>query len=87
MERNHGRAPIRGFLLSTAASLGWEYGFEAIMEQPSIQDLLVTSPVGSLLGELVHRLTLKLKENGFSGIERVILWVVNPAYPIGIGYR
>lgn len=87
MERNHGRAPMRGFLLSTAASVGWEYGFEAVIEQPSIQDLLVTSTVGSLLGELSYRLTLKMRENGFNGVECVFLTLINPAYVVAKGYR
>jgi hypothetical protein len=87
MERNHGRSPIRGFLLSTAASIGWEYGFEALIEQPSIQDLIVTSPVGSLIGELSYRATLAMKRNGFNGVERVVLTVINPAYVVTNGYR
>ncbi len=87
MERNHDRRPIRGFLLSTAASIGWEYGYEAMIEQPSIQDLLITSTVGSVLGELSHKATLRMKKNGFSGLERVALTVINPAYVVWKGYR
>jgi hypothetical protein len=50
--RRNGYAPTEAFLFSTAASLVWEYLIEAWFEQPSIQDLLTTSPLGSIIGEL-----------------------------------
>lgn len=87
MERNHGRSPLRGFLLSTAASVGWEYGFEAFIEQPSAQDLLITSTVGSLLGEASHQLTRRMRRNGFSTGERIVLTLVNPVQVVQHGYR
>jgi hypothetical protein len=87
MERNHGRKPIRGFLLSTAASVGWEYGFEAFIEQPSMQDLLFTSTIGSVFGELAHRATLGMKANGFNVLEGIAVTILNPAYVINNGYR
>ena len=87
MERNHARSAMRGFLLSTAASVGWEYGFETIMQQPSIQDLLVTSTVGSLLGELSYKATLAMKKNGFNAAECVIVTLINPHYVVSRGYR
>ena len=87
MERNHGRSPLRGFLLATAASVGWEYGFEAFIEQPSAQDLLITSPVGAVLGELSHQLTRRMRRGGFSTGERIVLTVVNPVQVLEHGYR
>lgn len=45
-------SPMQSFLFSTGASIVWEYGFESWAEHPSIQDLVLTSTVGSLLGEL-----------------------------------
>lgn len=33
------------------STVGWEYGIEACMERPSIQDLFITPLVGSLMGE------------------------------------
>jgi hypothetical protein len=33
------------------STIGWEFGIEAFMERPSIQDLFVTPLVGSALGE------------------------------------
>lgn len=54
--RNRGYGPFESFLFSTGVSVAWEYVFEAWVEQPSGQDLLVASPVGSLLGELRFQL-------------------------------
>jgi hypothetical protein len=87
MERNHGRSMMRGFLLSTAASVGWEYGFEAPVEHPSIQDLIITSTAGTLLGELSHRITTGMRRNGFNGVERIVLTLINPAYVVNRQYR
>lgn len=85
--RNMGAGRARSFLFSTVASFGWEYVFEAWAEQPSIQDLLITSTVGSLLGEAVFQLTRALLRGGLRGWEKVVLTVVNPVYVIEHGYR
>jgi hypothetical protein len=50
--RNRGYGPVASFLFSTGVSVAWEYLFEAWVERPSGQDLLVTSPIGSLQGEI-----------------------------------
>jgi len=50
--RNRGYGPIGSFLFATGVSVAWEYLFEAWVERPSAQDLLTTSPIGSLQGEL-----------------------------------
>lgn len=80
LERNEGRGPWRGFLVSTVASVGWEYGFEAFIERPSAQDLLITSPVGAVLGELSHQATRRLTRDGLRWPERAVLVVINPVY-------
>jgi hypothetical protein len=80
LERNEGRGPLRGFLVATAASGGWEYGFEAFIERPSAQDLLITSPVGAVLGELSHQATRRLVRDGLRWPERAVLVVINPVY-------
>lgn len=41
----------------------WEYGIEALVEKPSLQDLIITPLIGSLLGELFYQLELKIKED------------------------
>jgi len=85
--RNLGANRGRSFLFSTIASVGWEYAVEAWAEQPSIQDLLVTSTVGSLLGEAVFQFTRYLLRGGLRGWEKVVLTIVNPVYVIEHGYR
>lgn len=38
------------------STVGWEFGIEACMERPSIQDIFITPLVGSLFGEGFYRL-------------------------------
>jgi hypothetical protein len=78
MERNYGERPLRSFAIATLGSVGWEYGFEALIERPSIQDLLVTSPVGSLVGEAAYRLTQHFRRNGLTFWEKAAIVVINP---------
>jgi hypothetical protein len=42
----------------------WEYGYEAVAEIPSIQDLIFTPLLGSILGEGMFILEGKLDQNG-----------------------
>lgn len=61
----------------------WEYGFEAFAERPSIQDLLITPIVGSLLGEMFYRAEQNILANGgrLAGskkLGKVALVVLNP---------
>lgn len=43
----------------------WEYGVEAFMERPSIQDLIVTPVAGSILGELFYRAKRTIVHNDY----------------------
>jgi hypothetical protein len=86
-ERNWGETPLRSFLFSTFTSVAWEYGFEAWVEHPSAQDLLITSTTGSILGEMSYRLTRRMARGGFSSPERAALIVVNPIWVIQRGFR
>ncbi len=65
----------------------WEYGIEALMEQPSIQDLIVTPVAGVFFGELFHYLTLKFAGNGFTTWEKVAVILFNPCYAINNGFK
>lgn len=85
--RNLGAGRTRSFLFSTMASFAWEYVAESWAEQPSIQDLLTTSTLGSLLGEAMFQLTRVLLRGGLRGWEKVVLTVVNPIYVIEHGYK
>ncbi len=41
----------------------WEYGWEALGETPSLQDLLLTPVIGSIMGEGAYYLLNKIREN------------------------
>lgn len=44
----------------------WEYGIEAFMEVPSIQDLVITPVVGSILGECFYKWKRSIVANGYT---------------------
>lgn len=85
-ERNYGESILRSFVVSTAHSLFFEYVVEGWTERPSMQDLLSTSPIGSLLGELVHRWIKRAGPDGFSRRERLLIDLLNPAYRWQMGF-
>lgn len=43
----------------------WEYGIEAFMEIPSLQDLLITPICGSIIGEGFYRLKREIVDRGY----------------------
>lgn len=56
----------QSFLYSAFVStVEWEYGIEAFMERPSIQDLFITPIVGSLIGEGFYKLKRNIVEHGY----------------------
>lgn len=63
----------------------WEYGWEAFAETPSIQDLLITPILGSLLGEGTNYLYTKIMQNDGLIYDSVILGSLSRALlnPIG----
>ncbi len=85
------RSQGAGFWQSSAFTLGhtllWEYFLEAINEQPSINDLIVTPIAGIALGELVNRMTLHFKKGGFSTGEKIIVTILNPFYLLNQGFK
>jgi len=50
---------------ATVSTIGWEFGIEAFMERPSIQDLFITPCVGSIIGECFYRVKRRLVENDY----------------------
>ncbi|HSE59291.1 MAG TPA: DUF3943 domain-containing protein [Nitrospiraceae bacterium] len=86
-QRNFGESPLRSFLFSTAMSTAFEYFVESWAERPSIQDLIITPIVGSILGELVFRATLAMRKDGFTTAEKIAVTVLNPMYVLQNGYR
>ena len=75
------------FLFSALSSTCFEYFVESWAERPSVQDLLITPIVGSILGELVFRATQEMRKDGFTKTEKVILTIINPLYVMQNGYR
>lgn len=64
MARNDGLDPFGSFLFSFAMStFFWEYGYEAIAETPSIQDLVSTPVIGAFMGEYMYYLEQQLDKN------------------------
>jgi hypothetical protein len=50
---------------SIISTVGWEYGIEAFMERPSIQDLFITPIVGSCIGEGFYHVKRWLVDNDY----------------------
>ena len=55
LARRYGWTFGEAVLFDFAGSLLWEYVFENLVERPSRIDLMVTAPVGLLLGELRYQ--------------------------------
>ena len=68
-------------------SVVWEYVWEGGLEQPSIQDLIVTPLGGIILGELSHRATLAMRNKGFQWYEIILTCIINPAYALNNGFK
>lgn len=83
--RNLGYTKMQSFGYSVLMStFFWEYGFEAFAEKPSIQDLIITPVIGSIMGEAFYQWSEKIKnnENGLWGSKRlgqIALFILNPA--------
>ena len=65
------------------STIGWEFGIEAFMERPSIQDIFVTPLVGSAIGEGFYHIKRHLVDNDYCILGSPILggivaWVVDP---------
>lgn len=66
----------------------WEYVVEAVAEQPSVQDLIVTPVAGSLLGELFHHLSLQILRKGNLNLgQKALVFFLNPSWVINNGFR
>ncbi len=65
LARNDGYGPFGSFMYSFFVSTFiWEYGYESIAEIPSVQDLISTPIIGSLMGEGMYYLEKELDKNG-----------------------
>lgn len=88
MIRSQGGTVRQSFAFAVFQSVMWEYLFEAIAEQPSIQDLITTPIMGAVLGELFNRWTVAILRQGRLNFgEKVLVFFLNPSYVINNGYR
>lgn len=85
--RAQGGTILQSSLYNLFQSTIWEYIWEGGLEQPSINDMIVTPLLGSLLGELTHHATLSMRKNGFKWYEKAFVIVFNPAYAINNGFK
>jgi hypothetical protein len=85
--RSQNASPLASWLFSCSQSLIWEFTFEATEQHPSIQDLLLTSNAGSLIGEVSHRVTARLRKNGLSTKEKILVLLINPSHVLNNGFR
>ena len=84
--RSQGGTLLQSSLHNLFQSLFWEYVWEGGVEQPSIQDIIVTPIAGSLVGELTHKATLSMRKNGFRWYEKEAVCLINPAYVLNNGF-
>jgi hypothetical protein len=85
--RSQGARFWQASLFTILQSVLWEYVWEGGLEQPSIQDLIITPLGGILLGELSHRATLAMRKNGFQWYEIIVTCIINPAFAINNGFK
>jgi hypothetical protein len=85
--RSQGSSVLESSLFCLGQSVLWEYVWEGGMEQPSIQDLIVTPVIGSLVGELSHIATVKMSKNGYMWYEKVLICIINPTYAFNNGFK
>jgi hypothetical protein len=78
MLRNRDYGPIESFLFATGVSVAWEYLFEAWGQQPSAVDLVTTSPIGSLQGELRFQIRRRIARWSPSAGRDALLILVDP---------
>jgi len=65
------------------SNIGWEFGIEAFMERPSIQDFFITPLIGSVIGECFYKLKRNLVSNGYklcgsSILGNIVSFLIDP---------
>lgn len=68
---------------SIISNIGWEFGIEAFMERPSIQDLLITPLIGSVIGEGFYKLKRSIVSDGYtlcgsSVLGNIVAFLIDP---------
>jgi hypothetical protein len=65
------------------STIGWEFGIEACMERPSIQDLFITPLVGSAIGEGFYCIKRHIVNHGYTlcgsrVLGNIVAFIVDP---------
>ena len=87
--RERGLDKFPSFIYSALISAGYEFGVECFFERPSIQDLIATPVVGSLMGALVFeplRESIKRKQE-LSWYDHVLLIATDPVGVLSLGFE
>jgi hypothetical protein len=85
MARHRGLSKLESFGYSVLVStFVWEYGIESLAEIPSLQDLISTPIIGSLIGEQFYQWDKKIRANnsellGSKALASTALFLMNPA--------
>lgn len=77
---NFYRSLLYSAIIST---VGWEFGIEAFMERPSIQDIFITPLVGSVIGELFYKLKRVIVSHDYTlagsrFLGNVVVFLIDP---------
>ena len=77
---NFWESTLYGFCIST---FFWEYGIEAFMEVPSVQDIVITPVAGALLGECFYKWKRRIVADGYEvlgsrALGYVVAFVIDP---------
>lgn len=89
--RHAGFSALQSFGFSAfSSSFLWEYGLEAFFEHPSINDLIATPILGSLLGELFYQAFERIERNdgkvlGSRSVGTFVQVITNPGYFLSSG--
>ena len=65
------------------STVGWEFGIEACMERPSIQDIFVTPLIGSVMGELFYKLKRNIVAHDYTlfgspVLGNIVVFLIDP---------
>lgn len=65
------------------STIGWEFGIEAFMERPSLQDLFITPLIGSALGECFYKIKRNIVSNSYTlngskVLGNIIVFLIDP---------
>ena len=86
--RNRGGSAASSFLVSAITAASFEYIIESFTQPPSINDLIITPVLGSILGECSFRVIRHMKaDHHFNLLEKIGFTLLDPAEVLRHGYK